>query len=63
MTYEYFASSFVDFLIKDGTVSIHQRNQRMLAIEIYKLSNVQSPKYMTNLLSTAMMQTPNVPKS
>ena len=34
-----YCSSFEKLLDKDGVVTIHQRNLRALAIEMYKISN------------------------
>ena len=35
--YNDYSSSFKELLTKDDTVTIHQRNLRILAIEMYKL--------------------------
>ena len=45
-----YTSSFEDLLIKDGTVTIRQRNLRVLAIEMYKISQDKSPELMKNLV-------------
>ena len=36
-------SSFIELLEKDNSVSIHQRNLQVLAIEMFKVSNGLSP--------------------
>ena len=50
ITYGDYTSSFEELLIKDGTVTIHQRNLRVLAIEMYKISQGKSPEFMKNLV-------------
>ena len=50
IAYADYTSSFEDLLIKDGTVTIHQRNLRVLAIEMYKISQGKSPEFMKNLV-------------
>ena len=37
-------------MTKDGTVTVHHRNLRVLAIEMYKISHDQSPQFMKNLV-------------
>ena len=39
----------MELLDKDDTVTIHQRNLRILAIEMYKISNDLSPLFMKDL--------------
>ena len=39
-----------DLLTRDGTVTVHHRNLRVLAIEMYKISHDLSPKFMKNLV-------------
>ena len=39
-------SSFIELLEKDNSVSIHQRNLQVLAIEMFKVSNGLSPVLM-----------------
>ena len=43
-------SSFHDFLEKDGSVSIHYRNLRALAIEMYRICNGMAPEIVTENL-------------
>ena len=49
IAYEDFESTFEELLTKDGSVTIHQRNLRALAIEMYKVSNKLSPPFMSDL--------------
>ena len=42
-------SSFKDLLVKDNTVSIHQRNLRALAIEMYRIRNGLAPEIMAEM--------------
>ena len=49
IAYEDFESTFAEFLTKGGSVTIHQRNLRTLAIEMYKVSNELSPPFMSEL--------------
>ena len=46
IAYNDYSSDFVELLAKDDTVTIHQRNLRVLAIEIYKMLNDLSPLFM-----------------
>ena len=39
IAYEDYISSFEELLVKDGFVTIHQRNLKALAVEMYKLSH------------------------
>ena len=50
IAYADYTSSFEDLLKRDGTVTVHHRNLRVLAIEMYKISHDQSPKFMKNLV-------------
>ena len=50
IAYEYFETTFEELLTKDGSVTIHQRNLRDLAIDMYKVSNKLSPPFMSELL-------------
>ena len=37
-------------MTRDGTVTVHHRNLRVLAMEKYRISHDQSPKFMKNLV-------------
>ena len=39
IAYEDYESSFEDLLSKDGSVMIHQRNLRVLAVEMYNIKD------------------------
>ena len=43
-------SSFEELLIKDNSVTIHQRNIRLLAVEVFKIRNNISTESMCSLL-------------
>ena len=44
-------SDFSDLLIKDNAVTIHQRNLRSLAIEMYKITNNLCPAFIKDLMT------------
>ena len=48
IAYEDYVSSFEELLVKDGSVTIHQRNLKVLAVEMYKISHGKSPKFMND---------------
>ena len=50
IAYADYVSSFEELLIKDGSVTIHQRNLKVLATEMYKISHGISPKFMHDLV-------------
>ena len=50
IAYDY-TSSFDNLLIKDHSITIHQRNIQALAIEIYKTQNRLNPIFMKNIFS------------
>ena len=50
IAYEDYVSSFEELLIKDGSVTIHQRNLKVLATEMYKISRGTSPRFMQDLV-------------
>ena len=50
IAYEDYESSFEELLIKDDSVTIHQRNLRVLAVKMYKLSHKLSPEFMWDLV-------------
>ena len=51
MAYSDYESSFEDLLDKDCTVTIHKRNLRALATEMYKVSNNLCPMFMNDLFT------------
>ena len=51
IAYNDYSSSFQELLTKDDTVTIHQRNLRALAIEMYKISNDLSPPFMKDMMT------------
>ena len=51
IAYNDYSSDFVELLAKDDTVTIHQRNLRILAIEMYKISNDLSPLFMKDMMT------------
>ena len=51
LAYSYFSSTFSYFLIKDKSVTIHQRNLRILAFEMFKVKNNLAPEVMKNIFS------------
>ena len=51
IAYDDYCSSFEELLDKDGAVTIHQRNLRALAIEMYKISNGLSPTFMIEMMN------------
>ena len=55
-------SSFIKLLEKCNSVSIHQRNLQILAIEMFKVSNVLSPVLMNDIFKLRGEQTYNLRK-
>ena len=55
-------SSFIKLLEKDNSVSIHQRNLQILAIEMFKVSNGLSPVLMNDIFKLRGEQTDNLRK-
>ena len=55
-------SSFIKLLEKDNSVSIHQRNLQILAIEMLKVSNGLSPILMNDIFKLRGEQTYNLRK-
>jgi len=47
--YKDYISSYSELLKKDGSVTIHQRNLRLLAIEIFKANNKLGPELINNI--------------
>ena len=50
VAYSDYVSSFEELLIKDGTRTIHQRNLKVLALEMYKIAHEKSPSFMKDLV-------------
>ena len=55
-------SSFIKLLEKDNSVSIHQKNQQMVATEMSKVSNGLSPVLMNDIFKIKGEQTYNLRK-
>ena len=53
IVYQDYTSSFVDLLVKDGSVSIHHRNIQKVATEMFKVRNNLSPKIISDLFRLA----------
>ena len=49
IVYNDHSSTFEDLLVKDNSVSIHHRNIRLLAVELYKAKNNLSSQLMLEL--------------
>ena len=56
IAYNGYTSTFEDLLAKAKTVTIHQRNLRVLAIEMYKIANGLSPDFMIELMTNLSNQ-------
>ena len=50
IAYSDYVSSFQELLIKDGTCNIHQRNLKVLALEMYKIAHEKFPSFMKDLV-------------
>ena len=50
MVYNDYTSTFVDILIKDNTVTIHERNRRVLAIERCKIPHNLAPTFIRDIM-------------
>ena len=48
--YKDYVSSFEELLVKDSSVTIHQRSLKVLAVAMYKISHGKSPKFMNDLV-------------
>ena len=55
IVYNYYFSDFSDLLIKDNTVTIHQRNLRSLAIEMYKITNNLCPAFIKGMMTEILV--------
>jgi hypothetical protein len=51
IAYDDYLSDFEELLVKDNTVTIHKRNLRKLAIEMYKISNNLSPLFTREMMT------------
>ena len=51
-------SSFSDLLVKDNSVSIHQRNLQVLATEMYKIKNNIAPTIVSEIFNTTDLNIP-----
>ena len=48
--YEDSECSYKELLSTDGSIAVHQRNLRVLAVEIYKLTKKLSPEFMWDMV-------------
>ena len=51
IAYNDYTNAFKDLLVKAKIVTIHQRNLRVLVIEMYKIANGLSPNFMVDLMT------------
>ena len=51
IAYSDYISSFEELLIKDKSTTIHQKNLRVVAVEMYKISHNMSPIFMEDLVT------------
>ena len=51
IAYSDYVSSFEELLIKDKSTTIHQKNLRVVAVEMYKISHNMSPIFMEDLVT------------
>ena len=56
LVYKDSTSTFEELLIKDDSVTIHQKNIRLLAVELYKIKNNLSTEIMNRLLEPRNIQ-------
>ena len=54
IAYDDYKTAFEDLIAKAKTVTIHQRNLKVLAIEMYKIANDLSPDFTINLLAAPL---------
>ena len=50
IAYNDYSTEFKDLLAKDNAVTIHQRNLRALAVEMYKITNNLSPTFIKDIM-------------
>ena len=58
MVYLDYSSTFTDLLKKDGSVTIHQHNIQLVAIEMFKVKNDICPEIMKSLFNHNTKQNP-----
>ena len=51
ITYSDYVSSFEEILLKDKSTTIHQKNLRVVAVEMYEISRNMSPIFMEDLVT------------
>ena len=49
IAYNDYISSFEDLLVKDGSVTTHEKNLRCLVTEMFKIKNKLSPPFICDL--------------
>ena len=49
IAYNYYISSFEDILVKDGSVTIHEKNLHSLVKEMFKMNSKLSPPFICDL--------------
>ena len=55
-------SSFKEFLVKDGSCTIHHYNLKLLAVEMYKVKNNLSPEFMQDIFPERNIERYNLRK-
>ena len=60
IVYRDYVSSFEELLKVDSSCSIHHRNIKFLAIELYKVRNNLSPEFMSDIFLTSNNNIDNV---
>ena len=50
IAYNDYISSFENLLVKDGSVTIHEKNLRSLVTEMFKIKNKLSPPFICDLV-------------
>ena len=53
IAYQDYESSFEDLLVKDSTVTIHEKNLRSLATEMFKIEKKLAPEFICNLIKNS----------
>ena len=57
IVYNDYANSFESLLVKDGSVTIHNRNIQRVALEMYKIRNGLAPDFICDLFVKNQMPT------